>query len=76
MAIERTRLANERTLLAYMRTAIVIFATGITMFKLVPDDELLIVVASFLTILSVVIFVLGIRLYTRTKKGISWKPSI
>ena len=73
LAIQRSRLANQRTLLSYMRTSIVFFATGITMFKFFFNDKLILIVAESLIISSLAIAVLGVYLYSKTRRELSLK---
>jgi putative membrane protein len=69
LAIERTKLANERTILAYSRTSLMVFLTGISFIKIF-DTAYLIIVGMILIPLSVIIIILGILSYRRTKNKI------
>ena len=76
LAVDRTILANERTILAYLRTALMLFVTGITLIKLFVDDRLLFITGFFLLPISLIVVLLGIWrfLKTRGKLKIVYKP--
>jgi putative membrane protein len=71
LAIDRTKLANERTLLAYFRTVILLVATGVTLIKLFPDERILRIAGFGMFPFSLLIGLLGIYSFYRTKKNIS-----
>ena len=73
LAIQRSRLANERTLLSYIRTSIVFFATGATMLKLFSNDIFLVIVGELMVISSILITILGVYFYARTRKELNFK---
>ncbi|MFD0861376.1 DUF202 domain-containing protein [Sungkyunkwania multivorans] len=69
LAIERTKLANERTFLAYLRTFIVLFASGVGILKIDLFSELK-TLGLMLTILSPIIFIVGLLRLLRVRKRI------
>lgn len=66
LAGERTVLAAERTFLAYVRTAFAMFVTGLTGAQFLKEPTL-IMVAHALTALSVVVFVIGVRRFAKSR---------
>ena len=60
LALDRTRLANERTLLAYIRAALMMGVSSITIFKLLPDETTLNIVAWIMLPASIMLALIGI----------------
>lgn len=71
LALERTTLANERTFLSYARTAVMVFITGITVFKLFPDWLIIFILGWSAVLLSVILFFVGLKKYTRRFRSIA-----
>ena len=71
LALERTTLANERTFLSYARTAVMVFITGITVFKLFPDYLIIFILGWSAVLLSVILFFIGLKKYTRRFRSIA-----
>jgi len=67
LAVERTILANERTLLAYVRTALTFVITGAGFIKFLDIPSMRVMGWVFIGA-SVVIILLGVYRYKKTKK--------
>ena len=70
LALDRTRMANYRTLLAFIVTSLHIGALGLTFHKLEEFERLSWLFVP-LTVLSLIVFVLGLGSYIRVRKDVS-----
>ncbi len=59
LALDRTRLANERTFLAYLRASIMIGVSSVSIFKLLPDERLLVILAWAMLPTSLLLAIVG-----------------
>ncbi|MBL7073701.1 DUF202 domain-containing protein [candidate division KSB1 bacterium] len=70
LAIDRTKLANQRTMLAYFRTAIMLMASGIGLIKIFGSDFFILILGIILLSISLLVSLLGLSSYIRTKNNI------
>ena len=59
LALDRTRLANERTFLAYLRAAVMIAVSSVSIFKLLPDEPILVAIAWVMLPISILLATVG-----------------
>ena len=71
LAAERTHLANERTLLAYERSAFIVLVTAMTIFKFFENDAVMRIIAFVLMPSAVLISILGIYRFRKTRSKLS-----
>ena len=69
LAIERTRLANETALLAYVRTGLYFFVAGSTLGEVI-DSSFWNIAGTPLIVIGLLIMLLGLVRYFRTKRAI------
>ena len=67
LSLQRTRLANYRTMLAFCSASLTMLAAAVTLWRLVPDEKVLLPVL-LLFVTAVFVFLAGLKIYFDTKK--------
>ncbi|WP_117161041.1 DUF202 domain-containing protein [Paraliobacillus sp. X-1268] len=68
LAMERTKLANDRTILAFIRTSLAFFATAAALIEFFDQNVKLEIIAYSAIFFGVMILVIGIYSYYRSKR--------